>query len=140
MRLLAAACPAALCVEAALPQCVLDDLLHAGGDALLRLCGPCPAQLDVAEGEQVAEVGALGGRGVGGEDGCFGALAQDLARGVEGAEERGWGGLGRGAERAVEIAQGAGGGEVGVGDAGAGELEEALEQLGRSVGGRVRGG
>lgn len=86
-------------------------------------------KLNVTQGQQIAQIGVLLGGNVGGQDLCLGLLADDLAFCVEAAEERGRGGLGGGAQRAVEIAKGAGGGELRVGDAGAGELEEALEQL-----------
>lgn len=118
---------AALGIQSTLPQRILHHLLQTGLGPLLRLGGLGAAELDVAEGEQIAQVGALLGRCVRGQNLCLGLLAEDLALGVEGAEEGGVCGLGGGAEGAVEIAQGARGGEGGVGDAGASELEEALE-------------
>jgi hypothetical protein len=87
--------------------------------------------LDVAEDQQVAEVGLLlllRERVRGGDLG-LGLLAQDLAFGVQLGEERRWVGLGGIAQVAVDVAEGARGGEVRVRDAGAGELEEAFEQL-----------
>jgi hypothetical protein len=87
--------------------------------------------LDVAEDQQVAEVGLLllllddvrcGDLGLG-------LLAQDLAFGVQLGEEGGRVGLGGVAQVAVNVAEGARGGEAWVCDAGAGELEEAFEQL-----------
>lgn len=56
--------------------------------------------------------------------------AQVLALGVQCGEEGGGCGFGGGAEVPVEIAEGRGAGEERVGDAGAGELEEAFEELG----------
>lgn len=87
--------------------------------------------LDVAEDQQVAEVGLLLRlqKRVRRDDLRFGLLPQDLAFGVQLGEEGGRVGLGGVAQVAVDVAQGARGVEVGVRDAGAGELEEAFEQL-----------
>ena len=87
--------------------------------------------LDVAEDQQVAEVGLLLRlRGhVRRDDLRFGLLAQDLAFGVQLGEEGRRAGLGGVAQVAIDFAEGARRVEVGVRDAGTGELEEAFEQL-----------
>ena len=87
--------------------------------------------LDVAQDQQVAEVGLLlrlRGR-VRRDDLRLGLLPQDLAFGVQLGEEGGGVGLGGVAQVTVDVAEGARRVEVGVRDAGAGELEEAFEQL-----------
>lgn len=87
--------------------------------------------LDVAQDQQVAEVGLLlrlRGR-VRRDDLRLGLLPQDLAFGVQLGEEGRRAGLGGVAQVAIDFAEGARRVEVGVRDAGAGELEEAFEQL-----------
>ena len=117
--------------QPALPQGVLDHLLQTDLDALVLLGGPAAVHLDVAEDQQVAEVGLLLllREGVRGGDLGLGLLAQDLALGVQLGEEGGRIGLGGVAQVAVYFAEGTRRGEIRVCDAGAGELKEAFEQL-----------
>ena len=124
------------CLQSTLPESVLDDLVCTRLSSLLNCVRLGTAKLDIAEMQQIAEVGAsLGGClecgcGCGCGCGCFPRLlACILAFDVEGAEERVGLGFGSAAEVAIEVAKGMGAGEVRVGDANTGELEEAFEKL-----------
>jgi hypothetical protein len=119
-------------LQPALPQCVLDDLVCTRLSSLLNCVGLVTAQLDIAEMQQVAEIGTSLGCCL--ECGCgCGCLLRlftcILSFDVESAEERVGLGFGSIAEVTIEVTKGVGAGEIGVGDANTGELEEAFEEL-----------
>jgi hypothetical protein len=107
-------------------QRVVDDLLHARLLELLTLVGLRPAQLHVAERDEIAEIRLALRR-------CFQGLGAAGCAGVafemNGAIERGGVRPGGVAEVLVEVAEGFGRSEVRVGNAVASELVDAFEEL-----------